>query len=100
MIRLQQGFPAGTNLDDATVALVANVRRHYPAAAVGEVRDVSLPEHVAAGETLVEADVTGDMTAADLTDPAVVRRALVDRARAALNVLDPAERVEAIGGRG
>lgn len=98
MIRMQQGCPAGTPWEQAVADATANALRHYPGAAVGATRRIETPAHVAAGEFLVELELSGDLTAVDLTDPEVVRQKQIDQAKAAMAVLDEAAQTEVLGG--
>lgn len=84
-VQMQQGFPADVRLDEAVATATANALRHYPAARVGEAIRIDLADGY-----LVQVDLTGDVTPADLTDPETVRQGLAAKAKEALAALDDA----------
>lgn len=94
----QQGFPNGTVWEDAVDQATANALRHRPGAAVDAAIKIENPEHVAAGEYLVELVLSGDLTKADLGDPVAARAAQIERVRAAYLALDEEARAEVING--
>lgn len=88
MTLFQQGHPADRDWDEAVRLTEENVRRHHPHCDIQAVSKIQEEAHERAGEYLVEMQLTGDLTAVDLTDPEVVQARLVAAAEKAMARLD------------